>query len=131
MRISDWSSDVCSSDLQGDNELYYGQLYLDSDIRIEGTMDNPDVTAYLRVNEKTNMALTLPTSEPGVQEREGVVEFVDMDAPADKLQADTLLAATQITGVELSDDLEVDEEAQLKNRKCVVKGKGVSVLENL
>src|SRR3546814_9073453 len=86
---------------QGDNELYYGQLYLDSDIRIEGTMDNPDVTAYLRVNEKTNMALTLPTSEPGVQEREGVVEFVDMDAPADTLQADTLLAATQITGVDL------------------------------
>src|SRR3546814_5559674 len=69
---------------QGDNELYYGQLYLDSDIRIEGTMDNPDVTAYLRVNEKTNMALTLPTSEPGVQEREGVVEFVDMDARSEE-----------------------------------------------
>ncbi|HEY9559399.1 MAG TPA: translocation/assembly module TamB domain-containing protein, partial [Anseongella sp.] len=115
---------------QGDNELYYGQLYLDSDIRIEGTMDNPDVTAYLRVNEKTNMALTLPTSEPGVQEREGVVEFVDMDAPADTLQADTLLAATQITGVDLSADLEVDEEAQFKVIVDPVNGDNLQIKGN-
>src|SRR3546814_17607092 len=93
-------------------------------------MDNPDVTAYLRVNEKTNMALTLPTSEPGVQEREGVVEFVDMDAPADTLQADTLLAATQITGVDLSADLDVDEEAQFKVIVDPVNGDNLQIKGN-
>lgn len=96
----------------GDNELFYGQLFLDSDVSIEGSMDNPAVDAYLRVNEKTDLSMILPADEPGVQEREGVVEFVDMDAPADSLQTDTLKAESGISGLELSADLEIDEEAQ-------------------
>src|SRR3546814_16136175 len=76
------------------------------------------------------MALTLPTSEPGGQEREVVVEFVDMDAPADTLQADTLLAATQITGVDLSADLEVDEEAQFKVIVDPVNGDNLQIKGN-
>ncbi|HYH55738.1 MAG TPA: translocation/assembly module TamB domain-containing protein, partial [Anseongella sp.] len=113
-----------------DNELYYGQLFLDSDVNIKGSMDNPDVQAYLRVNEKTNLTMVLPGSEPGVQEREGVVEFVDMDAPADTLSADSLASAAGITGLNLSADLEVDEEAQFTIIVDPVNGDNLKVKGN-
>ncbi|MFS8615393.1 MAG: translocation/assembly module TamB domain-containing protein [Solitalea sp.] len=97
---------------RGDNELFYGQLYLDSDVKVKGTLDHPEVDAYIRVNEKTDLTLLLPSSDPSVQDREGVVEFVDMDAPPDMLPPDTLRAEAGITGLNLSADLEVDEEAR-------------------
>ncbi len=64
-----------------ENEMYYGKLYVDSRIRIRGDMNSPVVDADLKVLPKTSLTVVLPQSNPGVVEREGIVEFVDMDDP--------------------------------------------------
>src|SRR3546814_1127149 len=53
-----------------------------------------------------------------------------MDGPADTVQADTRLAATKITGVDLSADLEVDEEAQFKVIVDPVNGDNLQIKGN-
>lgn len=65
----------------GDNDLYYGALYLDSDIDISGALNSPEVNADINVRENTDMTIVLPQSSPGIVAREGVVQFVDLDNP--------------------------------------------------
>jgi hypothetical protein len=97
-----------------DNKLFYGQLYFNTNLKISGTDKAPKVDGRLTVNEKTKMTIVLPQPEPGVVEREGVVEFVDMDAPVD----DSLfmvpydsLNVSAFTGMDISLNLQVNKAA--------------------
>src|SRR5690606_28260267 len=64
-----------------DNDLYYGKLFLDSRIRISGDLNKPVVDATLNINDKTDITFVIPQTDPGKVERDGIVEFVDKDAP--------------------------------------------------
>jgi hypothetical protein len=112
---------VNSDDFRGlnstakDNELYYGQLYFDTRLRIGGTLESPEVDGTIRVNEKTRFTIVLPQPEPGVEEREGIVEFIDMDNPelAKTLSAQPdSLNQSSITGLNVSLNIEVDKNAE-------------------
>lgn len=100
---------------KADNKLFYGKLYLDSDIKVRGDMAKPVVDATLTVNEKTDMAFVLPTSDPGVEDRKGVVEFFDESAP----KTDSILIARQldslkqseITGLDVNATVNIDKNA--------------------
>ncbi|MBK9492091.1 MAG: translocation/assembly module TamB [Haliscomenobacter sp.] len=99
-----------------DNELYYGQLYFDTNLKITGTEAEPVVDGNLRINEDTKLTVVLPQSQPGVVERDGIVTFVDKDAPVnDSLFLTTLdtLNKTSILGMELSANIEIDRKAEL------------------
>lgn len=61
--------------------LFYGQLYFDTDLKVKGSDKAPFIDGNLVVNEQTRMTIVLPQREVGIVEREGVIEFVDMDAP--------------------------------------------------
>ncbi|MGV3508489.1 MAG: translocation/assembly module TamB domain-containing protein, partial [Sphingobacteriaceae bacterium] len=98
-----------------DNELYYGQLYVDSRIRIRGDMNNPDIDADLKVLENTKLTVLLPQTNPGIVEREGVVEFIDMDDP----KVSTVftsgldsLNTSQLIGYNINSTIEVSKEAE-------------------
>lgn len=97
-----------------DNELFYGQVFLNSDIRIRGTMGNPVVDGSVRINKGTNFTIVLPQSAPGIVDREGIVEFVDMSDPesvnALTSNLDTL-NTTQITGMDVALNVDVDSNA--------------------
>jgi hypothetical protein len=100
---------------KADNKLFYGKLYLNSDIKIRGDMAKPVVDATLTVNEKTDLAIVLPTNDPGVEDRTGVVEFVDQSAP----KMDSILLARQldslkkseITGLDVNAVVNIDKNA--------------------
>jgi len=99
-----------------DNELYYGQLYFDTNLKITGTEAAPVVDGTLRINEDTKLTVVLPQSQPGVVEREGIVVFVDKDAPVNDslfLAAMDTLNKTSILGMELSANIEIDRKAEL------------------
>ncbi|HJS55633.1 MAG TPA: translocation/assembly module TamB domain-containing protein, partial [Chitinophagaceae bacterium] len=64
-----------------DNKIYYGKLFVTSNIYISGTELRPRVDGNITVNDGTELFVTIPQREPGVVAREGIVEFVDMDAP--------------------------------------------------
>lgn len=68
------------------SKVYYGQLFFDSNLRIKGTQIKPVIDGSLNINDQTKLTVVLPQKEPGLQAREGIIEFVDMDAvPNDSL----------------------------------------------
>ena len=77
---------------QADNKLYYGKLYLNSNITIRGDMDKPIVDATLTVNDKTDLTIVLPEDDPGVEDRKGVVEVINENAP----KLDSILLARRL-----------------------------------
>lgn len=98
-----------------DNKIFYGQLFFNTNMQVKGTEAAPVIDGRLVVNEKTKMTVVLPQSEPGVVQREGIVEFVDLDASL----ADSVFMASYdslntvpYTGMEISVNVEVDKEAE-------------------
>jgi translocation and assembly module TamB len=99
------------------NRLFYGQFYFDTELHISGTEASPAVNGRLTVNDKTRFTVVLPQAEPGVEEREGVVRFIDMDS----VKMDTTVLLTQIdtlnkstlTGMDISVNIEINKNAEL------------------
>ncbi len=98
-----------------DNKLFYGKLFFNTNLQVKGTEATPVIDGRLVVNEKTSMTVVLPQREPGVVQREGIIEFVDMDATlSDSLfmaPYDSLNTAPY-TGMEISVNVEIDKEAE-------------------
>jgi hypothetical protein len=61
-----------------DNENFYGQLLVSYNLRASGNLLTPDVTGTVTVHDSTKMTVVVPEKEVKFQEREGIVEFVDM-----------------------------------------------------
>ena len=57
------------------NRMFYGKLNLNADMDVTGDMNLPKVTAYLSVNKNTDFYVILPSDDPEVVDREGVVIF--------------------------------------------------------
>jgi translocation and assembly module TamB len=101
---------------RADNKLYYGQLYFNTDLRVKGTSSAPVIDGTLAINENTNLTVVLPSSEPGVEERKGIIEFVDMDS----VVVDTVITElpdslnhSDIAGISLSANISINKEAEL------------------
>src|SRR2546423_1631155 len=95
------------------NKLYYGRLNITSNIHITGTEVKPVVDGSLTVNKETNLTIVIPQAEPGIQERQGIVQFVDMRAPEnDSLfkGVDTINKAN-VTGMDITANIIIDKEA--------------------
>ena len=60
-----------------ENPDFYGKLNIDAAVKLRGDLQTPDVNATLRVNKQTDFTVVLPDVNPEVQEREGVVNFID------------------------------------------------------
>lgn len=98
-----------------DNKLYYGKLFIDTRIHVRGDMIKPIVDGTLTVNEKTDMTVVLPTADPSVEDRKGVVEFFDQDAPpSDSVllvkQLDSL-KKSEVTGMDINMVVNVSKQA--------------------
>ncbi|HZG01285.1 MAG TPA: translocation/assembly module TamB domain-containing protein, partial [Chitinophagales bacterium] len=59
------------------DELFYGLILLDSDIRVRGDMALPRVQANLRIEDGSYFTVGIPESEYAVEYGEGVVKFTD------------------------------------------------------
>ncbi|HEY0046135.1 MAG TPA: translocation/assembly module TamB domain-containing protein, partial [Flavobacterium sp.] len=98
-----------------DNELFYGDLFLDTSLIVKGTPASPVVSGSLRINEETNFSVVLPQSDPAIADREGIVEFVDED---NVLLQETIVMketmnTTQLAGMNVSVAIEIVKEAAL------------------
>jgi hypothetical protein len=98
-----------------DNKLYYGQIYLDSQIKIRGDTRLPIVDATLKINDKTHLTVVLPQTDPSVEDRKGVIEFVNKKAPKldsmMKRQLDSLRKSS-FRGMDISANVTIDKNAE-------------------
>jgi len=95
------------------NPLYYGKLNISADAHVGGTEVKPVVDGSLTVNDGTELSIVIPQAEPGVQQREGIVQFVDMDAPENDslfLNVDSLSTAG-VKGMDITANIEIKKEA--------------------
>ncbi|MFV7236883.1 translocation/assembly module TamB domain-containing protein [Flavobacterium sp. ZB4R12] len=98
-----------------DNDLYYGELYLDNHLKITGNFDNPVVEGNIKINKDTKFTIVLPQSDPSIADREGIVEFIDQDHPQveETMVLDELNSEMDIKGINASVNIEIDKEAEL------------------
>ncbi|TCJ17739.1 hypothetical protein EPD60_06005 [Flaviaesturariibacter flavus] len=96
------------------NSLYYGQLYLNTNLHIGGTEAAPVVDGNLAVNEGTLFTIVIPQRDPGVVSREGVVEFVDFSNPGVDsffLAGADSLNRTKVKGMDVSVNIDINKAA--------------------
>ncbi|MEO7312012.1 MAG: translocation/assembly module TamB domain-containing protein [Chitinophagaceae bacterium] len=96
-------------------DLFYGKLNVDADVRIRGTVDAPVVKADIKANRETNITMVLPSDDPEVQSRDGVVRFIDFQAPVDSsalLATIDSLIISELKGIDLVANIETDTAAQ-------------------
>ncbi|HEY9535171.1 MAG TPA: translocation/assembly module TamB domain-containing protein [Mucilaginibacter sp.] len=97
-----------------DNKLFYGKLYVDTRIQIRGTQAAPRVDATLTVNDKTDMTFVLPQTDPGIEDRKGVVEVINENAP----KLDSIMMARKLDSLKQSSLSGMDINATININKA-------------
>ncbi len=100
--------------MKAPGKIYYGKLNVTADVRIKGTEARPRADGRITVNEGTSLSFVIPQVDQGVAQRNGIVEFVDMDAP----ENDSLFLApydslnnSGLLGFDVATTIEIKKEA--------------------
>lgn len=98
-----------------DNDLFYGDLFLDTKLNIKGTLESPVIGGNIKINEETKFSVVLPQSDPSIADREGIVEFVDEDNLYLKqtVEMQNKLNQSELKGMDVSVDITIDKAAEL------------------
>ena len=100
--------------VKGPGKIYYGKLNVTTDIRVRGTESAPRADGRLTVNEGTALSFVIPQVDQGVAQRNGIVEFVDMDAPENDslfLVSYDSLNYSGLLGFDVTTTIEIKKEA--------------------
>jgi len=100
-----------------DNPVFYGKLSLDADVKLTGDMENPKLSADVKINSSSDLTYALPGSELQLVTSEGIVEFLDPSQLNDSLlnlRGDYLTDSiiSKLTGLDLTLNLEIDPKAK-------------------
>ena len=99
-----------------DNEMIYGTVFLTSNIKVRGDLNQPDVNMTIKVEKGTKFFFALPADDPSVISQEGIVQFIDADAAPfngqKSLKADSI-SRSPIKGINLSATVTIDPDAEL------------------
>ncbi|MFO7977855.1 MAG: translocation/assembly module TamB domain-containing protein [Bacteroidales bacterium] len=101
----------------GQNDLFSGNLLVDSDLSLQGDITRPVVQGLVRLNEGSRFNFTIPQAAPGEVGAEGIVEFInysdtlfqDVSSPAD-----TIATVSAFQNLDLSINVEIDPETRLR-----------------
>lgn len=98
-----------------DNDLFYGELYLDNNFTIKGDFESPIINGNVKINKDTKFNIVLPQEDPSVADREGIVTFIDQDQPVLIEVQDPMkkITETKIKGINASVNIEIDKEAEI------------------
>ncbi len=100
---------------KSNDAMMYGILAINADLKVRGNLDLPKVDGRLAVSDATDFTFVLPQSSPTLQERDGIVEFIDQDqvALSQTIKADSINTQSKIKGMDVNVNIEVDKEAKL------------------
>jgi hypothetical protein len=100
---------------QLDNDMVWGTVYLTSNIKVRGDLNQPDVNMDVNILKDTRFFFALPTSDPSVIDQEGIIQFIDADAAPYNGQPALTTDSVQkspVTGINLTAALKVAPEAE-------------------
>jgi translocation and assembly module TamB len=98
-----------------DNNLFYGKVDANANMRIRGTMSNPSIDMELSLGDGSNLTYVVPQTEASVMEAQGIVKFVDKTFKGDpfiqSIQPDLVdTIKTEYKGIDLSAKIELDDK---------------------
>lgn len=103
---------------QGEGRFFYGKLAFNTDMTLKGDMESPEIGGNVKVNKETDFSLVMPSDNPEVQERQGVVAFVTAAQrkkfleSRPKLLTDSLSNQSQLKGMSVNLNIATDSSAK-------------------
>jgi TamB, inner membrane protein subunit of TAM complex len=98
------------------NRMFYGKLNLNADLDLSGDDQLPKLNAYVRVNKNTDFYVVLPSDDPEVVDRQGVVVFTSKTQKVDSSKfrnfLDSLASTARLKGMDVSATIETDSSGQ-------------------
>ncbi len=102
-----------------DNKMIHGTAVVDLDAQMKGNIYAPDLTGSLVVKKGTDLTYIRQVSAPSATDREGVIEFADMDTISNLLSVNILQEALaqqqqgqKVGNYKFNLNLEVEKEAK-------------------
>ncbi|MCZ4320021.1 translocation/assembly module TamB [Aequorivita viscosa] len=95
-----------------DNDFIYGKASFDADAKLTGDLQIPKLDAQLSVYDDTNITYILPSSSVAIEERDGVVIFVNRENPDAILTKNTEKSAT-FTGLDVDAFINIGKSAKV------------------
>ncbi|TXD47912.1 translocation/assembly module TamB [Polaribacter sp. IC073] len=93
-----------------DNEILYGKVTFNANASLTGDLQIPKLSADFTLGKDTDVTYVMPSAYANVEERDGVVVFVNRENPnAILTQTETQTAI--ISGFDISSQLKVNKEA--------------------
>ncbi|MHA6249908.1 translocation/assembly module TamB domain-containing protein [Pontibacter sp. CAU 1760] len=93
-----------------DNELFYGTLFVAANAAITGNMEVPKIEVDVRVLDGSDFTTVIPADEVGAAEREGIVEFVNLNPEMTRI----ISRPQEQDSVEVTGFVGADIEAEIK-----------------
>ncbi|WP_162254201.1 translocation/assembly module TamB domain-containing protein [Sediminicola sp. YIK13] len=98
-----------------DNELFYGKASFDLDLSVKGNLKLPQIQGKIFVRKITDITFVVPKEQLDVQEREGVVLFVNRQNP------DAILTRNEneenvdfFSGIDANVNLEIADDSDFR-----------------
>jgi hypothetical protein len=102
---------------QRDNQRYYGTMVASSRIRLRGLVQNPVIDANVKVEDGTDFFVVNLPGQPGIEDRQGIVVFVDSSHTHKgvfyKHKTYDTIIAQKAGGLSLNANIEIDPKAKL------------------
>jgi len=95
-----------------DNESLYGIATFDADAKLKGDLQIPKLTADISMGAGTNVTYVLPSSYANIEDRDGVVVFVNRKKP-DAILTQTEEQVAIVNGFDINTKLKVNKEASV------------------
>ncbi|HUH25076.1 MAG TPA: translocation/assembly module TamB domain-containing protein, partial [Flavobacterium sp.] len=64
---------------KSDNQMLFGTMAVNANLTIKGDLNLPKVDGQITVTDQTDFTFVMPQSSPALQEREGIIEFVNQE----------------------------------------------------
>ncbi|WP_197496119.1 translocation/assembly module TamB domain-containing protein [Maribacter hydrothermalis] len=98
---------------KGDDELVYGIASIEADITVKGDLELPVIDGKLRVRDVTDLTYIVPQDQLDIQERDGVVIFVNRENPnAILTRNEEETTNSFFAGMDINTLLEIGNEAK-------------------
>ncbi|EGV43229.2 translocation/assembly module TamB [Bizionia argentinensis JUB59] len=93
-----------------DNDFLYGKVSFDGSAKITGDLQIPKIDMDMTVTSDTDVTYVLPSATVNIEERDGVVVFVNRENP-DAILTRTNEKTARITGIDITALLKIGKEA--------------------
>ncbi|CAG2534412.1 Family of unknown function (DUF490) [Maribacter dokdonensis] len=98
---------------KGDDELVYGIASIKADVKVQGDLELPVIDGRLRIRDITDLTYVVPQDQLDIQERDGVVIFVNRENPdAILTRSDEETTNSFFAGMDINTVLEIGNEAK-------------------